>query len=431
MRLTPPCLSHWLGMASVSKTMNQTMLDLRKQLAELRTVATEQLKGYPRKKLGDGSEVLDLTQDQHNELRNRGAEMDALGVQLDAEMRVYQVELVEAKAKAELEAKAKKVTREPFGGETRSVGTQVLESEQFKNRQGGKFAMDVQLTKSERRALVYTDSGFDPFVARTGEVVPIVSRPVQLIDFLPVVPTTQNAIKFMKQSTRTNAAVATAEGNAAGEATLIWTEATVPVVDIPVWIPVTQDQLDDEPGLRALIEQDLILMVRQTLDSQATVGAGTGAEMTGLYNATGAQSQALGGDTLMDCVLKAMVKLMRSDSTSYGGCNPNVVCLRHDEFQDLVLAKDAENRYMWGSPVENPGNRLWGIQVVKNDALGSGTGMVLDTMYTALRLREDASVDVSEAHGELFTAYTLAMRARARAALQIKRDAAICKLTGI
>lgn len=408
------------------------MIDLRKQMADCRAAGMEQLKSLPRKKLADGSEVLDLTQDQHNELRNRGAEMDALGAMLDAEMRSYNAEQIEAQEKADAEARAKKVSRSSWGGEHRNLGAQIVESEEYKNRgANGHFQATGRLTGAELRTLVSSSAGFDPWGQRLPDVVPMVSRPPQIIDYLPYMPITSDLVQWYKQTTRTNNAAETLEGNAAGEAALAWTLVETSVRDIPVVIPVTDNQLADVGQLRSLIENDITLMVRQRLDQQVTVGDGTSPNLLGLYNQTGAQTEALGGNTRLDQILNAMVKIARSDSTTYGGGVANLVVLRSEDWQDLMQVKDAENRYMLGDPANTPGGRVWGLPIVMNDALTSATGMVLDTSWCALGIREDVTVEATNSHGELFAAYITALRARVRAALIVKRDAAIVKLTGI
>lgn len=314
----------------------------------------------------------------------------------------------------------------------KSLADALIESDGFKSRVNGKFgevSFDVDmksLLDLEQKATMVTTSGFAPFVSRDGKVIPAVSRPPQFIDFLRVEPTEQNAVKFMKQTTRTNAADAKAENAALAESTIIYTEATVDIRKIGTFLPVTEEQLEDEAGVRGLIDFDLRLMVRQEADEQITVGSGTAPQIRGAYNATGVQSQALGSDTRFDAIMKAMTKVRVT-----GRARPNLIVLHSNDYQEIVLERTSDGIYLLGNPSDAPMSRVWGVNIALSEALTEGNGMVLDTDYLRLKLRKDVTLAVSDSHGELFIQNCLVLRAHMRAGLQIMRDEAICRLTGI
>lgn len=314
----------------------------------------------------------------------------------------------------------------------KSLVDALIESDGFKSRVNGKFgevSFDVDmksLLDLEQKATMVTTSGFAPFVSRDGKVIPAVSRPPQFIDFLRVEPTEQNAVKFMKQTTRTNAADAKAENAALAESTIVYTEATVDIRKIGTYLPVTEEQLEDEAGVRGLIDFDLRLMVRQEADEQITVGSGTAPQIRGAYNATGVQSQALGSDTRFDAIMKAMTKVRVT-----GRARPNLIVLHSNDYQEIVLERTSDGIYLLGNPSDAPMSRVWGVNIALSEALTEGNGMVLDTDYLRLKLRKDVTLAVSDSHGELFIQNCLVLRAHMRAGLQIMRDEAICRLTGI
>ena len=311
-----------------------------------------------------------------------------------------------------------------------SLSDAFLNSAAWRGRVGGSFG-DVELSGKaaeffETKATMTTGSGFAPMGFRDGMVVPAISRPPQLIDFLRVELTDQNAIKFMKQSTRTNAAASKAEGSALDEATLVYTEATVPVRRIGVFLPVTEEQLEDEPSVRALIENDLRMMVRQKLDEQVTIGDGTGVNILGLNAQTGAQAQARGSDDEFDQILKAMTKVRAT-----GRARPNLVVLHSSNYQRLGLTKTADGIYIFGNPADEPLQRVWGVQIVQSDALPAGSGLVLDSDFVRIKLRKDLTIASTDSHGANFASNMVAIRAHVRAGLQVLRDEAICKLSDL
>jgi HK97 family phage major capsid protein len=276
------------------------------------------------------------------------------------------------------------------------------------------------------KTTVSTGAGFLPLAQRTGDVVPLASRPVQLLDFLPMIPTSQTSIAFMQQTTRTNNAAGKAEATAFDEAVLAWTAATSPIEKVGVFIPVTEVQLEDEPQMMSIIQDDLALMVRQELDRQITVGSGGTPTITGIFAQSSIQTQAKGTDTTLDALLKAITKVNVT-----GRANANVVVLHGTDHQNLALQRTADGLYILGDPSNVPMTRVWGLPIVKSEALTVTNGLVLDSRYFKVFLRKDVTVAVSDSHASLFIANTLTMRAHVRAGLAALRQTAACTVTGL
>lgn len=403
------------------------VIELGRVLESKRAEYRRKWEAYPTKRLADGQEVKDVPSSEIEGLRRLMDEINDLSVKHES---ARAVEATGESLLAQERAGHVPANRVAFGGETKGVADLVFASAQWQSRAGGRFG-DVELSGKaldfiEGKAAMTTGAGFAPGVRRDGSVVGAVSRPPELIDFLRTEPTDQNSVKFMKQTTRTNAAAAKGENAAFDEATIVYTEATAPIRKIGVFLPVTEEQLEDEPGVRALIENDLRLMVRQRLDEQVTVGDGSGANLTGLMAAAGAQSQARGADDEFDQILKAMTKVRTG-----GRARPNLVVLQSANYQRLGLTKTAEGIYVFGNPADAPLTRIWGVQIVVSDALTAGTGMVLDSDYARIKLRRDLTIATSDSHASYFPANLIAMRAHLRAGLQILRDEAICKLSDL
>jgi HK97 family phage major capsid protein len=124
--------------------------------------------------------------------------------------------------------------------------------------------------------------------------------------------------------------------------------------------------------------------------------------------------------------MKAMTKVR-----TQGRAKPNLVVLHSDNYQALALTKTADGLYIFGHPGDAPLSRIWGVQIIASEALTAGTGMVIDTDYARIKMRGDLTVSSTNAHEDYFTSNKVAIRASVRAGLQVLRDQAICKLTGL
>jgi hypothetical protein len=108
----------------------------------------------------------------------------------------------------------------------KSLGDLFTGSKAFKDYQpgstGGPVAsFDVDL----RSALFSTSGGWAPESLRTGHVEYFATRPAPaVINLFPEYTTAQAAVKYMEETTFTNAAAETSEGGAYNQATLVLTE---------------------------------------------------------------------------------------------------------------------------------------------------------------------------------------------------------------
>ena len=146
-------------------------------------------------------------------------------------------------------------------------------------------------------------------MTRTGRIAEYAYRPVQILDLIPQTTTGQAAVQYMEETTSMNAAAEVAEGGTYAESALALTEMTSNVRKIATFLPVTDEQLEDEPQARGLINNRLPLFVRLRLDGQVVNGNGTAPNLRGFLNVVGIQTQAKATDTAPDAVYKALTKI--------------------------------------------------------------------------------------------------------------------------
>lgn len=303
----------------------------------------------------------------------------------------------------------------------KSFGEMFVESKAGQELKGREVEIPFEL-----KAVFSTTTGWGPESTRTPRVVLDEQRPIQVVDFIPQRPTNQTAIKYMEETTFTNTAAETAEGAPKPEAALALTERTSDVRKIPVWIPVTDEQLEDVDGIETYLENRLEFMVRQRLDAQIVSGTGVAPNLRGILNVAGIQTQAKGTDPTPDAVYKAMTKV-----EVVGQSIPNLAIFHPNDWQDIRLLRTADGVYIWGNPSEAGPERIWGLRVAKVQAATENTGIVIDTQFTELAWKKGMTIKVSDSHGTFFVENKQAVRAEVRCAFTLFRPTAACSITGI
>lgn len=307
------------------------------------------------------------------------------------------------------------------GVSTKSFGEMFTESDAFKTK-GAESHLDFDL-----KTLMSTTAGFAPETTRSGRIVDFATRPLQVLDLIPTTTTDQAAVTYMEETTFTNNAAEVAEAGTYPEAALALTEQTSPVRKIGVWLPVTDEQLEDVPRMRGYIDNRLPFMVRQRLDSQILVGNGTAPNLRGVLNIVGIQTQAKGADPVPDAVYKAMTKVRVT-----GRAMPDAFVAHPNDWQDVRLLRTADGIYIWGNPADAGPERIWGLRVAIADGLTENTGVVGDFgNFSELAMRRGMDIQTTNAHADFFINGKQAIRADIRAALVFYRPAAFCTVTGI
>jgi HK97 family phage major capsid protein len=286
---------------------------------------------------------------------------------------------------------------------------------------------EVELSDFELKTAFTTAAGWAPEALRTGRVVLDAQRPIQVIDLIPASTTDQSAIVYMEETTFTNNAVETAEGIGFGEAALALTERTSPVRKIPVFIPVTDEQLEDVAQVQSYLTNRLTFMLRQRLDGQILVGDGNAPNLEGFLTVSNVQTQAKGSDPSPDAIYKGMTKVRVT-----GRAFPNAVVYHPNDWQDIRLLRTADGIYIWGNPSEAGPEKIWGLPVVQSDAITEGTALVGDfANFSDLATKRGITVKVSDSHDTYFTTGKQAVRADTRVALTVYRPEAFCEVTGL
>lgn len=277
-----------------------------------------------------------------------------------------------------------------------------------------------------RKATFLTSAGWAPESLRTGRVVLDEQREIEVTDVMPLLPTSMAAIVYMEETTFTNAAAERSENAAYAESTLALTEMSQTVRSVGTSLPVTDEQLADEAGVRAYLDQRLGFMVRQRLDTQILQGTGIAPLLLGTYNVVGIGVQAKGADATPDAIYKAI------DVVKVTGRALANVCIVHpNDWQAVRLLKTADGIYIWGPPMDAGPQRIWGLPVIATTAATEGTGLVGDyARFSGLHIRQGLDIQTGYVNDD-FLDGRVTIRAGLRCAIVHYRPSAFCSITGI
>lgn len=385
-----------------------------------------------------------------DEVKRRNEELNELGENVEA--------LVEAQQAAEDQKRRERLLEEPVqqgphpengkGAEQRtqkSLGQMITETKRYQEyaKRGVPGGIDFSFkdvlpsdlmagaalpNTMGTKTLFQTSAGWAPESVRIpGLVVDAVTRPIQLLDIVPLAQTDSAQIVYMEETTRTHAAAETAEGATYPEAEFALTEQTSNVRKIATSIPVTDEQLEDVAQAESYLSGRLIFGLRQRLDEQVLTGSGTGVNLEGIANNGSIQTQALGSDPVPDAFFKAMQNIRVT-----GRAMPTHHIIHPDDWEDIRLLRTADGIYIWGNPSEAGPERMFGLPVVQADAGSAGTGYVGSFMPAWISLFEKRGVDVQVGYVDTqFTEGERTIRADMRMAFVLFRPAAFCQVTGI
>lgn len=317
----------------------------------------------------------------------------------------------------------------------KTLGDLFVESPAFKKfsrveKRGPSVELDLDTDaglKGISLKTLLTTTGFAPEATRMGLILPGALRRPVVSDLIPQGTTNQNAIKFMEETTTTNAVAAVAEGADKPESALAFTERTSAVRKLATVLPVTDELMEDEPAMRSYVEARLRLFLMLAEETELISGSGVAPHLLGMLTVPNIQTQAKGGDPGPDAVYKAMTKIRVGSFLE-----PTGVIFHPNDWQDFRLLRTADGIYIWGSPSDPGPERIWGLPIVQTVAMTENTAIVaaFDTCMQIFR-RNQVAFAVSDQHSDFFIKNQLMLRVEERLAFAVYRPAGICTVTGL
>ena len=327
-----------------------------------------------------------------------------------------------------------------------SVGQGFVDSDEFKYLNGGANGLTMHVPYNvkgdlgdmwQRKDVYTTLPSGTPAQFGTPQrdaIVERAHRAARVRDLFNVQQTSTNLVEYFRVTGFTNNSATTSERSGTPEtftsypqSTLTIAGAQAPVRNIGHYEVAHRNVLADEPAMRGIIDNELLYGLRLTEDDQILNGDGTGTNLTGVTQTTGISTQALGSDTRIDAIRKAITKIALAYYEATG------MVLHPNDMEGIELEKDADNRHMMAASIAVGSEaRIWRLPVVESAAITEGTGLIGSfgigaTLYD----RMEGSIRISENHSDFFVRNAIAILAEERIALAVKRPESFCTITGI
>lgn len=240
-------------------------------------------------------------------------------------------------------------------------------------RESGKAAAEIEVSKGDMASMQETK------VTSAGLVVPqfdptIQANPRQELrirDLIPSVPVTGQSYTYFKELLHTRGAAPVAEGAAKPQSNVTFDQKTDLVKKIAVWIPVSDEALDDVPQLYGYLQQLLRYDLKLEEEEQILKGDGTGNNLPGIMTqaTTFTASLSKAGDTSIDTVRRAIYQVRKQAKLA-----ADATVMTELDWMDIELQKDSQNRYLFANLQGFVTPILWGRPVITSDSMDEGNG---------------------------------------------------------
>ena len=212
------------------------------------------------------------------------------------------------------------------------------------------------------------------------------------------------------------------------------TPVTEALKKIAGFIKESDEIIEDLPWFMSAINGRLLYNLGLFEENQLLAGSGVGANLAGILNRSGIQTEASAdaGDNA-DALFRAITKTALNSGLDADGIVINPV-----DYQALRLSKDANGQYFGGGffagQYGNGGIQeqppLWGLRTVVTPAIAAGTALVGAFAQAGSVIRKGGvRVESTNSDEDDFTNNRVTIRAEERLALAVRRPSGFVKVT--
>lgn len=254
---------------------------------------------------------------------------------------------------------------------------------------------------------VITDFKFDP------------SRSVHVRTLLPIGNTDSQTIRFPKESAYDDGAAATAQGSTLGASDFDITATSVNVEKIGTFMRITEEMLNDTPGLSSYLSARVPGKVLSVEDTEILNGDGSSPNLDGLFT-DGAAFITSGGafDDAVESANEFDVLIASLNQLALSNYQADTILLNPTDFHKIVLLKSTANEYLKNQIIQGIQPAINGVPITLNTAVTAGKFLVGNLAQASqLWVRDGLGIEFSREDSTNFRDGFVTVRAQERVAL--------------
>jgi HK97 family phage major capsid protein len=254
-------------------------------------------------------------------------------------------------------------------------------------------------------------------------------RNLTVESLMTTVPTTSNAIDYVREASFVNNAAETTEGAVKPESVITYLPVTEPVGTIAHFIKITKQLAQDNAAMRAYIDQRMMYGVNLRVENQIIAGNGTAPNLSGLTKAGnftphGYTAAGLTGAGLLNNRFDLIGKILGDSQAN--DFSADMIMLNPADWWTMRLGKDSQGRYLLGDPGLAIAPGLFGKPVTVSNAIPAGNVLVLSLADAGtFHRRDEIELAMSEHDTDNFQRNLITLRAERRCAMAVERPAAV------
>lgn len=290
-----------------------------------------------------------------------------------------------------------------------TVGAVIARNTEFVKQAGDILANrsrdTVTIRLNCRNTLTLTAIGADIKTINPAQGMPVIQRPLSVLDYIPWADTTMPLITTLRESAANFLADIVAEGALKPESGLTFGPIDIKAVTIAHWIKASNQLLADMPLFEAYITGRMAYGVRLRLEYLVINGTGDikGIMATGNHVVADAEPSAI--DTINKSKARAWMSFLP----------PEVIILHPLDWSDIERIKGTDGHYIFGIPNGAANPMLWSLPVIQSPAMPQGKHWVGNlSQSTQGYIRQDVDVSLSTEDGDNFVKNLVTVRAEGR-----------------
>lgn len=192
---------------------------------------------------------------------------------------------------------------------------------------------------------------------------------LRIRDLIPSVQVSGQSYTYYKELLHTRGAGPVAEGGTKPQSNVTFEAKTDLVKKLAVWLPVSDEALDDVPQLNGYLRQLLRYDLKLEEEAQILKGDGTGNNLNGIMTQATTFDAGLtkAGDTPIDTVRRALYQVRKQAKLP-----ADATVMTDLDWMNIELQKDAQNRYLFANLQGMVTPILWGRPVITSDSMDEG-----------------------------------------------------------